>query len=451
MLGHIYGIIMYIDDRTQAALNTLKDIGLADEPGAFAKRVHSCVVRLLKEFFSQTHTPFSSEFALGLFDRLARGKPISADFMAEQKNRLEAVASEQQADFSEDEEEDAWLSDRYGISPEQAGVVVSLTRKEKRAGQTDNERLQQWKDAYGFDSGKPTLPRIQFMDNYGAAPSLAPVDEVKNEGETPETKEEKKDMCLPNTDIVRAVRAVVEGFCDDLTPFTSVDVSNSVKRAGHQTGNPVRHREVAPIVRELYSDGELDKFGYSRELIKVSLPGDRQAQAWLYHHQTSDPADYDTRSQVALSPKQQQAVKTKKPTHTPPPLPITTVPVAPAIVPTIGAPQGSIGTPRGSRMLNTASQQRTQKGDGRLEIPSAWIRQLGWAEGDDIGAVKDGDAIILKPIGDVTAVEEILYKFKIDRWNRIRVTNRALNKVNRNLGRGGQHIVTIQTNSIKVC
>jgi bifunctional DNA-binding transcriptional regulator/antitoxin component of YhaV-PrlF toxin-antitoxin module len=342
------------------------------------------------------------------------------------------------------------------MTPQQAGLIISPMRAAKKAeapepaSKSQAKRLAiqgalpegRWLEGYGFAPDAPVVP--MFMDDYGSASRLDP-DEPEDEGvsETSEPEKEKKDMCLPDTDLVRTVRSTVEGLCEDLTPFTGIDVSNAVKRAG----KVVRHREVAPIVRELFTDGELDNFGYTRNLITVSLPGGRQAQAWLYHHQTSDPSDYDTRAQVALPPKQTAKKpdldKAKKPAA-PPPLPPST------FIPAPGNPAGSAPAPRSSRMLNTASQQRIQKLDGRLEIPRGWIRKLGWAEGDDIRAVKQGDAIVLKPVGDVGALEEEVYKFTVDRWNRIRLTNRALNKVNRNFGQGGQHVVTLQADSIKV-
>jgi bifunctional DNA-binding transcriptional regulator/antitoxin component of YhaV-PrlF toxin-antitoxin module len=99
-------------------------------------------------------------------------------------------------------------------------------------------------------------------------------------------------------------------------------------------------------------------------------------------------------------------------------------------------------------MLNTASASRVQKLDGRLEVPRGWIKKLGWSEGDRIDAVQDGNAVVLKPYADVTAGEEVVYQFTVDRWNRIRVTNRALSKAGINTG--GAHVVTLQNGSVKV-
>lgn len=435
---------MYLDDRTGAAIAAMKKAGLmsdTSDAGVFAKRVFTCVARLLKEFFSQTHTPFSSEFALGLFDRLARGKPITVDFLKNQQKRLEAVAKEEGSAPSKRAEEDAWLADRYGLSPKTAALIIQPLRKDAT------------RDSYGFPKNDDIMAQKPWinLDEYGSqaaarlevlqpiAEASVPQDDIEDEDaqDASASEEEKKDMCLPDNDLVRVVRGVVEELCDDLKSFTAIDVSNAVKRAGHA----YRHREIAPIVREMYADDEMDSFGYTRELITVSLPGGRQAKAWLYHHQTSDPAEYDTRAQVALPPKPQAAAPAAPP---PPPVTVSTTPSTPQVAVT-----GTTKAPgRSSRMLNTASASRVQKLDGRLEVPRSWIKKLGWTEGDRIDAVQDGNAVVLKPYADVAAGEEVVYRFTVDRWNRIRVTNRALSKAGINTG--GAHVVTLQNGSVKV-
>jgi hypothetical protein len=462
---------MYIEDRTKAAIAELMKSGLADERGVFAQRVFSCVVRLLKEFFSQTHTPFSAEFALGLFDRLARGCPLTAGFLADQKKRLEQMASDKRAACAE---EDAWLSDRYGMSPEAAGIIVAPMRLSKDRGRLQRAAgtITAPEDAPGAAPPEPARS-IFSPDSYGSfLDALQPAsflltdsygsgvtpDETDNEGaKAPVDEKEKKDMCLPDTDLSRAVRASVEGFCEDLSLFTSIDISNAIK----SDGRAVRHREVSPIVRELFSDKEMEPFGYVRCQITVSLPGGKQAQAWLYHHQTADPSGYDTRAQVALPPKpaakKPDLALNDQPAAKKPDLALNDQPAVkkpdfdwPSVVSSthvFSPPQ----PPRASRVLNTAPQQlRVQKLDGRLEIPRAWIKKLGWLEGHGIDAVRDGNAVFLKPHGDVAVGEEVVYSFIIDRWNRIRLTNRALNKVGRNLGHRGQHTVSLQVGGIRV-
>lgn len=104
---------------------------------------------------------------------------------------------------------------------------------------------------------------------------------------------------MEDTDLVEVVQEVVDGFADDFKAFTSLDVSNAVK----ESGNAFRHREVAKAVRALFAQGYMsDNHEYVRVIIGVNLPNGRTAQAWLYHHETVDPADYDARSQVSVRP-----------------------------------------------------------------------------------------------------------------------------------------------------
>jgi hypothetical protein len=85
-----------------------------------------------------------------------------------------------------------------------------------------------------------------------------------------------------------------EGFL-----FTALDVSNQVK----QSLPGVRHREVAPIVRDLFEDGVLGE-SYMQTLIDVQVPGGQTTQAFLYHLEDDDPDDYagTQRQQRAIPP-----------------------------------------------------------------------------------------------------------------------------------------------------
>lgn len=85
-----------------------------------------------------------------------------------------------------------------------------------------------------------------------------------------------------------------EGFL-----FTALDVSNSVK----QTLPSVRHREVAPIVRDIFAAGNMGD-AYQQTLIDVTA--DRKpVQAFLYHLKGADIAvgyAEDKRHQLAIPP-----------------------------------------------------------------------------------------------------------------------------------------------------
>jgi hypothetical protein len=85
-----------------------------------------------------------------------------------------------------------------------------------------------------------------------------------------------------------------EGFL-----FTALDVSNSVK----QTLPSVRHREVAPIVRDLFAAGAMGD-AYVQTLIDV-VADRKTVQAFLYHLKGADIVsgyDDDKRRQLAIPP-----------------------------------------------------------------------------------------------------------------------------------------------------
>ncbi len=97
-------------------------------------------------------------------------------------------------------------------------------------------------------------------------------------------------------------RGVTRSVMDDLVGqgfmFTALDVSNEVKLRV----DGVRHREISPLVRELFDEGALGD-DYTRVLIDV-LAGGKTLQAYLYHHEDDDPEDYDgsLREQKARPP-----------------------------------------------------------------------------------------------------------------------------------------------------
>jgi hypothetical protein len=100
----------------------------------------------------------------------------------------------------------------------------------------------------------------------------------------------------------KVLRAVTERVVDQYTGaamlFTALDVSNAVKR----TLPDVRHREVAPVVREMFSRGAMGI--YSQTLIDVLAGGTEPTQAFLYHlpEQATSLYDDSMRSQLAIPP-----------------------------------------------------------------------------------------------------------------------------------------------------
>jgi hypothetical protein len=101
------------------------------------------------------------------------------------------------------------------------------------------------------------------------------------------------------TDVENVTRRVIDRFACEGFLFTALDVSNQVKLS--LPG--VRHREVAPIVRDLFEDGVMGE-SFRQTLIDVQLLNGQATQAFLYHLENDDPDDYagTQRQQRAIPP-----------------------------------------------------------------------------------------------------------------------------------------------------
>ena len=87
-------------------------------------------------------------------------------------------------------------------------------------------------------------------------------------------------MASPS-EVQSTTRAVLAEFCSYDEMFTALDVSNEVKN--RITG--VRHREVSPVVREVFEDGELDgDWPIDRDTpsVIVDMAGDQPLLATLH-------------------------------------------------------------------------------------------------------------------------------------------------------------------------
>ncbi len=94
---------------------------------------------------------------------------------------------------------------------------------------------------------------------------------------------------------------VVDEFTSAAMVFTALDISNAVK----QTLPDARHREISPIVRDVYERRGMG--AYTQTLIDVTA-GAKSVKAYLYHLPEQTPAMYDDnmRSQLAVPPQRQQ-------------------------------------------------------------------------------------------------------------------------------------------------
>ncbi len=97
--------------------------------------------------------------------------------------------------------------------------------------------------------------------------------------------------------------AVTARVVDELTSaglmFTALDVSNSVK----QTVPEARHREISPIVREIFERRGMG--AYQQTSIDVMAQGQKPTRALLYHLPEQSPTLYadSMRAQLATPPQ----------------------------------------------------------------------------------------------------------------------------------------------------
>ncbi len=95
---------------------------------------------------------------------------------------------------------------------------------------------------------------------------------------------------------------VVDEFTSAAMLFTALDVSNAVK----QTVPEARHREISPIVRDIFERRGMG--AYIQTSIKVVAAGKGPTTALLYHLPEQPPDMYDDtmRQQLAIPPQRQQ-------------------------------------------------------------------------------------------------------------------------------------------------
>lgn len=94
---------------------------------------------------------------------------------------------------------------------------------------------------------------------------------------------------------MREIQGVIEDFITKGLPFTSIDISNTIK----QTGKWVRNRYVAKYLRKKIANHH----NYIILPITVSTASGTGSTANLYYPNTFDPMDYHNRNQRALTPQ----------------------------------------------------------------------------------------------------------------------------------------------------
>jgi hypothetical protein len=109
------------------------------------------------------------------------------------------------------------------------------------------------------------------------------------------------------------IQEVTERLVDDFTSrammFTALDISNAVK----QQLPGVRHREVAPLVRDMFERKGMG--AYIQTMIDVMAGGSTPARAYLYHLPEQPTSLYDDtmRNQLATRPQQAMKIEEDKP------------------------------------------------------------------------------------------------------------------------------------------
>ena len=181
-----------------------------------------------------------------------------------------------------------------------------------------------------------------------------------------------------------AVVALTEGVVRErLTrrePFTAIDVSNALKARSY----PVRHREVAEVVRALWESGLMGLFDYQRALIPVAADGGaKAAQAYLYLHDEDSEDDYDARDQAAAPPVAPDRARSLDDVVA------AGVPLSPFAARARDLLRGAGASSAAARQQRARSSVRS---DGALPVSRRHVARLGWREGDILALTWDAAA-----------------------------------------------------------
>ncbi|HZP84956.1 MAG TPA: hypothetical protein VFB21_25185 [Chthonomonadaceae bacterium] len=168
--------------------------------------------------------------------------------------------------------------------------------------------------------------------------------------------------------------------------FTALDISNALKA----NRCPVRHREVAAVVRAIYASGALGRYGYEATLIPVAADGGaKAAEAYLYHHRSVNPEDYTARSQDALPPVPPDQARDLA----------DCVPADP-----LGLFTGPTRRRRAQGRQSGAACGCGSRRDGALAIPRGLIAQLGWMVGALLSVKAEPGRLTIGTDGDDSTV-----------------------------------------------
>lgn len=179
-----------------------------------------------------------------------------------------------------------------------------------------------------------------------------------------------------NTQITPLVEQAVVERMRAKAGFTALDISNTLKSDRY----PIKHGDVAPIVRDIYASGAMAFYDFDRHLIDVVTGGGaKKAQAFLYLHRETREREYTTRRQdsLPLVPSAQAHDLSDS------------VPAGPVAI--LPRPQ------RPPRSHISPGHRQQHRRDGALAIPRALVMRLGWSVGATLALDTEPGSLKLTP------------------------------------------------------
>lgn len=213
--------------------------------------------------------------------------------------------------------------------------------------------------------------------------------------------------------------------------FTALDISNALKIAKY----PVRHREVAEVVRDIYNSSAMAHYDYDRQTIMVTTDGGaKTAQAYLYHHQSVRVSDYTKLDQDALPPVPADQARDLADCVAADPLGLLK--------------RTQTGTVARHRTQSPRSSIRISHGrrDGALPIPRRIIQQLGWTDGDALAVRAEQGKVIIETSGPQQTTNTTPTFVKVWSGGRVRICKTKLQ-----LGALDADAVTVSVDSGSLC
>jgi len=220
-------------------------------------------------------------------------------------------------------------------------------------------------------------------------------------------------------DLETTVKNTVASLCNDKVSFTSLDISNTLK----QEGIPTRHRKVRDVVRELYRDGTLSSYDYITTNIIVTLKNGDSVYATLYHHCLTDNSEYVTRDLIALPVPSSDNDNTTSSLSS---SSSSSTKSVPNLINT-----SSVNAPNNTTAPTLQDKTRSVRSDGRLEVPSSWVRFLGWEDGDDVYIVEINDTLKLSKVSDIDINDNVEAVVKVFNNGRVIVPEKAMKKIDK--------------------